>query len=85
MSHYRIEVKHGRHLLCGGIIPADMVKPGQVWVGSGNITVTVRSSDGDWVTYFWEERGETRTHVKGNFAFQCRYCLETSKIPEELT
>lgn len=84
MSRYRIEVHNGRQILCGGIIPADMVKPGQVWVSSNGHPVTVRSNDGAWVTYLWTAHDETVIYSKDNFSFQCRYCLETPEIPEEL-
>ncbi len=82
---YRIEVHNGRSILCGGVIPAAMVKPGQVWIDSSGHAVLVRAADKDEVTYSWEEHGTTRIHSKSNFAFQCRYDLETPTIPEELT
>ena len=89
MSHYYVKTIHGRHLLCGGVIPAELVKPGQRWASAdgSNREVTVRSSDGDWVTYLWSEKNEERIHTKLNFAFQCRYCLvlDTPELPKELT
>lgn len=88
MSRYRVETVHGRHLLCGGVIPGEMVKHGQTWApaDSGNYTVKVAGVRGEWVGYTWEEGGKHQYHEKLNFAFQCRYCLVLDKpeVPEEL-
>ena len=85
-SGFRIEMAHGRPLLCGGIIPPEMVKPGQVWASAdgSNRTVEVMETPGDWVKYGWHEEDKFFTHTKLNFAFQCRYCLVTPTIPEGL-
>lgn len=85
MSRYRVETVHGRHLLCGGILPADAVQPGQLWCSSSGNTVKVTRIGGDWVEYEWYEDGVRRTHEKLNFAFQCRYCLVLDEpiIPKE--
>ena len=87
----RAEFHKGRWLLCGVILPGDLIKPGQVWVSSGNNTVRVTdvevSTDGHYlIKYEWDERGEVRSHEKWMFAFQCRYCLalENSTIPEDI-
>lgn len=87
MSRYRVETVHGRHLLCGGVIPTEMVKAGQIWAAAdgSNRTVYIESA-GEWVDYSWYENGVKKIHTKMNFAFQCRYCLvlETPEVPEEL-
>ena len=79
----RVEFHHGQHILCGGIIPKDEVKTGQVWQGSRGIVVTVVSS-GDWVKYKWKVGEKTYYHEKDNFSFQCRYCLvlKGNQLPE---
>ena len=84
MSAFRVETIHGRHLLCGGIIPRDMVKAGQEWAPAdgGNYTVNVTAVSDDCVHYTWGD-GKTQ-HQKDNFAFQCRYCLvlPSPELPE---
>lgn len=82
----RTELVNNRWLLCGCILPVEAIKVGQEWYsGSGAVTVTDVHDDG-WVAYSWLERGETKTWVKDQFSFQCRYCLvlPTSEIPKEL-
>lgn len=88
VRRYRVEEIRGRFLLCGGIIPSCMIKPGQVWAaadGSG-LTVTVVRSDSAWTTYQWFGGNEVKTHTKLTFAFQCRYCLclDNAELPEGL-
>lgn len=76
MSDKRIEQHHGRTIVCGYIFPLNEIKPGQEWQGSSGSVVTIESVDADgWVTYWWTERGERKSHTKEAFAFQCRYCL----------
>lgn len=77
----RIEQVHGRYLLCGNIIPKKEVRPGQTWAPAdgSNRTVTVDNADDEWVDYSWTEDGVTKTHMKLNFSFQCRYCLVLDK------
>lgn len=75
-QRYRLDpASKGGFLLCGGIIPEDMVKPGQTWEAAGGHRVEVVDAQGGWVKYRWTEKGEVREHDKQNFAFQCRYCL----------
>ena len=84
----RVELIHGRYLLCGHIIPYDQVKHGQVWASAdgSNRTVTISGVRDDWVGYTWRENGRVIYHEKLNFAFQCRYCLvlPDTNIPQEL-
>lgn len=83
----RVEQVNGRYLLCGGIISADQVKPGQVWAAADGSDRTVLVEGGDaLIEYSWMGNGEKKTHIKSNFGFQCRYCLvlESNEIPEEL-
>lgn len=85
--NFRVETINGRHLLCGGIVPAHMVKAGQRWApASGTDREVLIKSAGEWVDYSWEENGEFRMHTKMNFDFQCRYCLILDKpeVPDEL-
>lgn len=79
----RVEWRHGHHILCGVVLPANKLKPGQVWV-AGGLPVTIISVDHNgWVTY---EGVAQQRWEKDAFSFQCRYCLvvPTNKIPEEL-
>lgn len=89
MSRYRVETVHGRHLLCGGVIPDHMVKTGQRWASAdgSNREVQVTSADTEWVGYTWSEGEKSIHHEKLNFAFQCRYCLVLDEpvVPEELS
>jgi hypothetical protein len=87
-ERYRVEREHGRFLLCGGYIPADMVKPGQRWARADGINrvVTVIRADPDWVTYQWLEATGLVDHMKSNTGFQARYCLvlDNDEIPRML-
>ena len=84
----RVETVHGRHLLCGVILPNNQVKHAQTWASAdgSNRTVTVSAVRGEWVGYTWKEEGRPKYHEKLIFAFQCRYCLvlPTAEIPKEL-
>jgi hypothetical protein len=82
----RSEYHNGRWILCGHILPKEQIKPGQEWMSSGNLVVTVSAVRGDWVGYTWKENGKTCYHEKDAFSFQCRYCLvlPSMDIPEEL-
>jgi hypothetical protein len=84
----RVELVHGRYLLCGGLISEEQVKPGQTWAAAdgSDRTVKVDFTQGDWVGYSWQEGSQSKHHQKLIFAFQCRYCLvlETPEIPKEL-
>ena len=88
MSRYRIETVHGRHLLCGGLIPNNLVQVGQVWApADGNdYEVRVKEIGDEGVVYTWGFNGTQTTHRKEIFSFQCRYCLvlDTAEIPKEL-
>jgi hypothetical protein len=77
----RIEVWHGETIACGGIFPAEEIKAGQRWQGSGGGVVIVKSVNDHSVYYSWEEHGERREHDKLHFAFQCRYCLILPNTP----
>jgi len=87
----RIETINGRHLVCGGILPKDKVRVGQLWApadgGLSTVEVLAVDSERSEVTYKWLERPDLNTWSKDNFNFQCRYCLvvPTPEIPEELT
>lgn len=84
----RVETIHGRHLLCGCILPRRSLKHGQVWASAdgSNRTVTISGVRDDWVGYTWKENGQPKYHEKTVFAFQCRYCLvlPTTDIPADL-
>lgn len=83
----RINTIHGRHLLCGGMLPVNSVKAGQIWAAADGSDRTVMiESGGEWVDYSWVENGRPRIHTMMNFTFQCRYCLvlDKAKVPEEL-
>lgn len=86
----RIETVNGRHLVCGGILPKDKVRVGQVWAPADGGTSTVEITGVDSVlhevTYKWRERPDLQSWTKDNFNFQCRYCLvvPTPDVPEEL-
>ena len=84
----RIETVHGRHLVCGGILPANCVRPGQTWASAdgSNRIVQVDEVGEDWVRYSWTENEVSKSHEKLAYSFQCRYCLvvPTSEIPKEL-
>lgn len=84
----RVELVHGRRLLCGHILADDQVKPAQIWAAAdgGDRTVRITAVAHDWVTYTWGEHGEPKYHDKSIFAFQCRYCLvlDGPEIPKEL-
>lgn len=76
----RIEVEHGRKIVCGHIYPKDELKVGQRWAQADgtNRVVVIRSLETDsggnvWVQY--GNHGEDRTYEKDWFNFQCRYCL----------
>lgn len=74
----RVEVVHGRNLLCGYIVPHIKVQPGQTWAAASGSdhTVTVENVDREWVDYSWTEAdGSKKVHTKLIGAFQCRYCL----------
>ena len=71
----RIETHDKKHIVCGYIMPARYILPGQLWMSSSNNIVEVVYCDNDHVCYCWNENGETRYHDKDVFSFQCRYCL----------
>ena len=75
----------GHDILCGGILPVEELKVGQLWVGTSGTQVTITGIDGDWITYEWSENGQTKTHEKESFAFQCRYCLVVSDSDSQVT
>lgn len=83
----RVELIHGRHLLCGHILANDQVRAGQKWAAAdgSNRSVRIVAVAHDWVTYTWDEYGEPKYHDKSIFAFQCRYCLvlDGPEIPKE--
>lgn len=73
----QIEKHNGNYIVCGHIFSLLHIKPGQKWQGSGNYTVVIDKVDPerDIVFYSWEEKGETKSHSKQSFAFQCKYFL----------
>jgi hypothetical protein len=73
----RVEVVNGRKLLCGQILKHNELAVGQTWAPASGAdrTVKITDIDGDWVRYEWVEGGQTVSHEKDLFAFQCRYCL----------
>lgn len=86
-TSFRVETINGRHLLCGGIIPGDMVTPGQRWAAAdGSDREVTVVAGGDSVVYVWTEAGQERTHTKLNFSFQTRYCLilDRPTVPSQL-
>lgn len=84
----RTELVHGRHILCGVILPISQILPNQQWAAaSGNDrTVTIASVTGNWIEYSWNESTGVKWHEKDAFSFQCRYCLilPSAEIPEAL-
>ena len=76
----RIEVIHGRRLVCNHMFGKDELKVGQRWAPAdgSNREVVIRElevySDGD-VSVHYGEHGNDRTLEKDWFNFQCRYCL----------
>lgn len=70
----RVETVHGRHLLCGVILPLEQLEVGQRWApaAGGNYEVEIVGIRGTWIAY--EGDGQP-LHEKDAFAFQCRYCL----------
>jgi len=80
----RIEKHHGHSIVCGHIYDVRELMIGSRWMSSSGSIVTITDIDtkGDgWITYEWQERGETRRHEKMSFAFQCRYCLIVDSEP----
>lgn len=78
----RIETVHGRHLVCGHIFKFEEIEVGQVWAsadGSDRTVRVTRTRPGQWVEYEWEVQGQTKSHQKDSFSFQCRYCLVVSE------
>jgi hypothetical protein len=73
----------GYWILCGGIIPAHLVKVGQKWLSAKNpVTITAIDEINKWVTY--EGQGQPEIE-KDNFSFQCHYCLilDSAEVPME--
>jgi len=71
----RVETHYGNRVVCGHIFAPEEIKIGSRWQASSGNTVTVTANNEGWITYEWIEKGETRSHEKQSFAFQCRYCL----------
>jgi len=71
----RVEPHHGNDIICGGILPVDVIEAGQRWQETGGGVVTVTSVRGDIVRYYWLKDGERVHGDKSDFAFQCGYCL----------
>lgn len=86
----RIEEQYGELIVCAHTFPANQIKSGQQWIGSGGARVTIDSiqlaatdAELDWITYHWyESDGEKKSHVKDSFSFQCRYCMIVSNNVE---
>ena len=89
-QHFRVDRLHSKYILCGGIVPVSFLKRGQRWAqadGTDREVEIVNIVDG-WVTYTWEVKdGQTESHEKLSFPFQCRYSLvlDTPQVPKELT
>lgn len=74
------EDRYGNLILLG-ILPHNLIRPGQKWVSSCGYCVEVieveeNADANSRVDYKWEERGEVIEHWKNSFSFQCRYCLK---------
>lgn len=82
----RLEVSHNRVMLCGHILPAAMILPGQIWAPAdgSNREVFVVTVGNDKVEYRWEENGSLVYHTKSVFSFQTRYCLVIDKVNDDL-
>jgi hypothetical protein len=72
----RIEIVHGRKLVCGHIFKTDEIKKGQRWAPADGSNREVKVIDVRFgmVKYQWEDQGRMKAHEKEAFAFQCRYC-----------
>jgi hypothetical protein len=78
----RIEVIHGRKLVCGHIFPKDQIHVGEEWAQADGtdrvVTICAINVVGDDVWVEYSVPGEDRTNEKDWFNFQCRYCKVVS-------
>jgi hypothetical protein len=87
---YETKIQNGQKFIVGHLFKGEEIQVGSHWISSsGGIviveeiktyTVPKYNDQNDlynWydVYYFWEEKGERRTHNKDSFSFQCRYSL----------
>lgn len=75
MIETRLEKHYDQWVLCGAILPKELIAPYQAWQGSSGNIVFIDSVEDEWVNYYWYENGEKVEHSKDVFSFQCRYCL----------
>ena len=88
MNTFRVETVNGRHLLCGGLLKTEDIKPGQRWApaSGGNYEAEILKIEDNWVVYHYPDNTKPAQLVKDAFAFQCRYCLvlPTEQVPPHL-
>jgi hypothetical protein len=79
---YETKIQNGHKFIVGHFFKAHEIQIGSRWIGASGSIVTVEGlntygSIDPWieVVYSWEENGVKKTHDKGVFSFQCRYCL----------